>query len=277
MTKKNQALVAARKVIRTVSFNRASSIRLIFLLAGILSFVFAVLVDSQILAFIGLGLTFWGALFFFITPLRYVDGSLLGVTAISSYQTLNRIIGDLNVADYGYYIPPFPKNAYLPDHLKGLKELVVFVPRSGDEEMPSIEEMAKGRFLLKKPKGILIVPPGAGLLSRIENQFHTDFSNMDLNVLGEVLPRYILENFGLAEELELSFQENLVDVKVNGSLYRDLYSNQTDLKSLNVLGCPIISTVACALAKATGKIVAVQKLQFLQNGQIKAECNIIKR
>jgi hypothetical protein len=270
-------LEAAQKVIRNVPITSPRFIRLILLLAGILSFVSAVFANSQILAFIGLGLTFWGALFFLITPLRYVEGSLLGTTAVSSYKTMNRMIKNLKLMDHGYHVPPFPENAYLPDHLKGLKEIVVFVPESNDAETPSIEEMAEGKFLLENPKGILVVPPGSGLLSRIEDDFKIDFTKMSVTDLCEILPRFILENLGLAEEMELSFQEERLDVKVAGSLYKGLYSDEAILRSVRILGCPIISAVACALAKATGKFVAVQNLQVLTNGQVKAECNIIQR
>ena len=232
--------------------------------------------NSQILAFIGLGLTFWGALFFLITPFRYVEGSLLGSTAIPSYQTINRIIRDLKCTDHGYHIPPFPKKAYLPNHLKGLKEMTVFIPTIDDAQTPSIEEMAESKFLLKHPQGVLVISPGAGLLGKIENDFKIDFTNMDLSNLCEVLPRFILDNLGLAMEMDMDVQENLVYVKILGSIYKDLYSNEADLKSINIIGCPIISAVACALAKATGKSVTLQKLQVLPNGQIEAQCNIIQ-
>lgn len=267
---------APRKALRAVLSTRARAIGSILLLVGVISFVSAVLMNSQILAFIGLGLTFWGALLFLITPLRYVEGSLLGSTAFPSYQTINRMVKDLKITDHGYHVPPFPKNAYLPDHLKGLKEMIVFIPASNDAQMPSIEEMAESKFLLKNPQGVLVIPPGAGVLSKIENDFKTDFTNMDLNNLCEVLPRYILDNLGLAKEMDMDLQENFVNVKVFGSLYKDLYSNEANLKSISILGCPIISAVACALAKATGKSVTLQKVQVFPNGQIEAQCIIIQ-
>ena len=268
---------AGLKRLRVTSIRSAHLIRLVLLFAGILSFILAVIVNSQILTFIGLGLIFWGALFFFVTPQRYVDGSLLGSSTLSSYQTISRIVRDLKVKSRGYYIPPFPRNEYLPDHLKGLKEMVVFVPEETNVEIPSIEEMAEGKFLLKNPKGILIVPPGAGILNRIESQFSVDFNNMDFAALRELLPRFILEKFGLAEELDLSINENLVDMEVAGSVYKDLYSNDLNLESVSIFGCPIISAVACVLAKATGKAVTLNKLQFSPNNQIKAQFTIISR
>ena len=262
----------ALKEFRDVASTRAHAIRSVLLVLGIISFVFAMLANSQILAFIGLGLTFWGALFLLITPLRYVEGSLLGSTAVSSYKSLDRILRDLAPSDYSYHIPPLPGNINPPNHLKGLTEKVVFVPRHNDVEMPSIEDMSKGRFLLKNPKGILIVPPGAGLLTKIENDFKTDFYNLGLSTLCEFFPSFILEKLGLAEEMKMISQGNVVDVKVIGSLYSELYNSDTNLKSISVFGCPIISATACAIARATGQIVTIQKLMAFPNGQIEAQC-----
>jgi hypothetical protein len=269
-------LETALKVLRDIASKRTHAIRSVLLVLGIISFVLAMLANSQILAFIGLGLVFWGALFFLITPLRYVEGSLLGSTAVSLYQSLDRMLRDLALSDHGYYIPPLPGNINPPNHLKGLTEKVVFVPESNDVEIPSIEEMSKGRFLLKNPKGILVVPPGAGLLAKIEKGFKTDFYNLGLPALCDFFPSFILEKLGLAEEMKMIFQGNVVEVKVIGSLYRDLYSSGTNLKSISVFGCPIISATACAIARATGQIVTVQNLVAFPNGQIEAQCVTIQ-
>ena len=276
MQREIRNLEVVQKTLITDRPTRVHTIRLILLALGILSLVFSVLATSQILAFIGLGLAFWGALFFSITPRRYVEGSLLGSTAVSSYQSLDRILKDLTLSDHSYYIPPLPKNINPPDHLKGLTEMVVFVPLSNDNELPSMEEMSRGKFLLNNPKGILIAPPGAGLLAKIENDFKTDFYNLGLSALSEIFPRFILEKLALAQEMKMTFQGNVVDLKVVGSLYGDLYSNGTNLKSVSVFGCPIVSAAAGAIARATGQIVTVQKVLALSNGQIEARCIAIQ-
>jgi hypothetical protein len=154
--------------------------------------------------------------------------------------------------------------------------MTVFIPAIDDAQTPSIEEMAESKFLLKHPQGVLIISPGAGLLNKIENDFNIDFTNMDLSRLCEVLPGFILNNLGLAVGMEMDIRDNLVNVRIQGSIYKDLYSKEADLKSINITGCPIVSAVACALAKATGKSVTLQKLQVLPDGQIEVQCNIIQ-
>ena len=77
-------------------------ISIMFLIPGILSLAFSITSNSQVLAFIGLGLTFWGALFLFVRPLRYVEGSLLDSISISTYTTIDRAVKDLKAKGKGY-------------------------------------------------------------------------------------------------------------------------------------------------------------------------------
>ena len=260
--KRSEDLKSTRRLGTAVS----SRIGIAFLASGISSLVFSVYSESQILAFIGLGLTFWGVLFFLLTTLRYVEGSLLNSTAVASYSTIDRIIKDVKYTGKGYYIPPYPKDVYLPDHLKGLKDTVVFISAENDAVMPSIEEMAEGKFLVEKPKGMLVAPPGLGLLTQIEKEMNVDYTKIGLSELCEVLPRVILENFGLAKDIIMTLEENQVNLKILDSIYKNLYSAENNLKSISVLGCPIASTVACVLAKVSGKAVAIQKHKVSPDG-----------
>jgi hypothetical protein len=254
----------------------SGKIGLAFIVPGTLALIFSVMNYSNILAFIGLGLTFWGALFFFVRPVRYVKSSLLDSAATSIYTTIDRIINDLKFKGKSYYIPPYPKEVYLPEHLKGLKEPVVFI--SADTGgMPSIEELAKSKFLLENPKGICIAPPGLGLLTQFEKELRKDITKLQLSELCESLPPIIVENLQLAKELELASEDNQVSLTIFDSTYKNLYTAEEKLKSIHYLGCPIVSAIACTIAKATGKMITIQKDSISPDGQtIKVWYSIIQ-
>jgi len=245
----------------------SGKIGIIFIIPGALSLILSVVNNSPVLAFIGLGLTFWGALFFFIRPIKYVKSSLLDSTAISSYSTIDRIVKDLKYKGKSYYIPPYPKEVYLPEYLKGLKDMIVFISADSDAGMPSIEEMAKTKFLLENPKGILAAPPGLGLLTQFEKELRRDITKLELSELCESLPQLILENFQLAKEIEMKTEKNQVHVKIFDSIYKNLYSREQNLKSAHFLGCPLVSAIACAIAKTTGKIVTIHRDRISPDGQ----------
>ena len=251
------------------NINRIPSgkIGMAFIIPGVAALIFSILKDSQILAFIGLGLTFWGALFLFIKPVRYVKGELLRSTSLSSYLTIDRIIKDLKFKGKSYYIPPYPKDVYLPEYLKGLKEMTVFISASRSSSIPSIEEMAKSKFLLKNPNGICISPPGLGLLIQFERELGTDLTKMDLDSFLEALPPLITENIHLAKQADIKRKNGELVLRISNSIYSDLYTKEK-LKSVYLLGCPLVSSIACAIAKSSGKVVTIDKSKVSPDGQL---------
>lgn len=226
---------------------------------GALLLLYSTIATSTIIAFIGLSLTFWGILFLFARPTKFVRSEILDSTAISFYETIDRAIDDLNYTGKSTYIPPYPKEAYLPEHLKGLKELVVFIPAKDAASMPPIEELAKSQFLVKNPKGICITPPGSGLVSLFENELKISFTEVDQASLYDGLQRIIVDNLELATNFEIETENKLIHAKITHSVYKNLYSKKRMLKSVYAVGCPLTSAVACALAKTTGKPVNIVK------------------
>ncbi|MEM2440281.1 MAG: hypothetical protein QW493_03595, partial [Candidatus Bathyarchaeia archaeon] len=197
----------------------------------------------------------------------YVHSSLVDSTALPIYKTIDRIIVDLKYGGKSYYIPPYPKEVYLPDYLKGLKDPVVFI--SADTGgMPSIEELAKSKFLLKNPNGICVAPPGLGLLAQFERELRRDLAKFQLTELCETLPSIIVEGLELAREVEMRIEaDGQVYIKMLDSTYKNLYSLEENLKSVHLLGCPIASAIACALAKVSGKMVMILRDNMSADGK----------
>ncbi|MEM3797769.1 MAG: hypothetical protein QXY74_04960, partial [Candidatus Bathyarchaeia archaeon] len=132
--------------------------------------------------------------------------------------------------------------------------------------VPSIEELAKSKFLLANPNGVCVAPPGLGILEQIEKELRKDTAKLQLAELCETIPIIIVENLQLAKEAEMKIEDNSVNLKISDSVYKSLYIDE-NLKSVYLLGCPIASAVACALAKASGKAVTIQKVNASIDGQ----------
>ena len=145
--------------------------------------------------------------------------------------------------------------------------MIIFISADSGAGTPSIEEMAESRFLLENPKGICMAPPGSGLLTQFEKEIRTDITKLKLTELCESLPPLILENLQLAKEIEMKAEENQVHLKIFDSIYKNLYSREQNLKSVHFLGCPLVSAIACAIAKTTGKIVTIDKDSLSPDGQ----------
>ena len=250
-----------RSQLQALSHRSATRISVVFAVPGILAIVYSIISQSHVLAFIGLGLTFWAALFYLVRPIAYVRGSLLSTTATTYYQTIDRIIRDLNCKGKPIYFPPYPKGAYLPQHLKGLKEIITFIPADNNQAAPSIQEMATSKFITKNPRGVILIPPGSSFLDQFEMLLRTDITKMTLEDLSISLPQLILENLQLAKEIEIKTENNIITLKTTESVYKTLYRDET-LNSVRLLGDPLVSAVVCTFAKATGKQVTIQTLNI---------------
>jgi len=237
----------------------SSKIGVGFLVSGVLVLSASFVASSTILAFIGLGLTFWGGLFLFTRPVKFVRSTILDFTAVSSYTTIDRITEDLNYKGKPIYIPPYPKEAYLPEYLKGLKEMIVYITAEDTVAMPTIEEIAKKQFFLTNPKGICIAPPGYGLINLFEKEFKAELTQIDMDRLYSILPAIIVNDLELAKELKINPENDLIHVEIVESVYKGLYSSEQGFKSIHSIGCPLTSAIACALAKTTGKPVTLVK------------------
>ncbi len=231
-----------------------------FFVAGVLFLVASFLYELQIAAFIGLGFTFWGAIFTLTRRGKYVESSLLDSTAKSAYSTLDRMINDLKYITQAYYIPSYPQDANLPDYLKNLKDPLVFLSDVFSGKA-SAEDIVAGKFLASKSPGVFITSPGSGLMVQMERHLQLDFSKIPLHELCTLLPQCSSEILNITKTLDMKAVDNGVALKATGILYESLYKPKA-MRSVTLLGCPVVSAVACALAKNTGKTVVIQKQEI---------------
>jgi hypothetical protein len=250
-----------KKQLQAMNKKNITRIALIFGVTGALSLVLSVRSGSQPLAFIGLGLIFWAALFFLVRPVTYVRGSIVSVTAVTFYATIDRIVNDLKYKGQGLYIPSYARNAQLPEQLKGLKDPIVFISKDADPSPPSIEEIASSKFMTEKPKGVCLTPPGSSLLDLFENLLDKDLSRMSLEDLTLSLPKLILDNYQLATRIDMKIKDKEIHLVTVDSVYNTLYGTK-QLGSVRSLGDPLTSAVACAIAKVTGRQVVIQSISL---------------
>jgi len=233
--------------------------------AGALLLVASVVASSEILTFMGLGLTLWGVLFLFVRSTKFVRISILNAAATSPYITLDRIIAELNYKGKPIYIPPYPKDTYLPEHLTGLKDMVIFISAKDSATMPNLEEMAKKRFMVKNPEGICITPPGYSLVNLFEKELEVDLTKIDKDSFYEDLPIVITNNLELASNLEIKEEKQGIYVKITDSVYKHLYSKKQNIKTIHSIGCPLTSAITCALTIKTGKPITITKSKISPN------------
>ena len=125
--------------------------------------------------------------------------------------------------------------------------------------------MAAGKFSSAKNQGVFVTAPGSGIMAQIEKQLQIDLSKVSLQELSEMFPKCLTEIFTLAKTAEITMIQDGATFKATGILYESLYKPEIKFKSVLLLGCPVVSSVAAALAKASGRTVVINE-QTLTSG-----------
>ena len=222
---------------------------------GGLSLTLSVVFTSTVLAFIGLGLTFWGALLLFIRPRHYVRSDLMDSTALSSLTTIDRMITSLGYTQKGVYIP-----------VDNAEKAVVFIPAQPLKKIPNLDLVGKQTFL-KDPEGIAMVPPGLALANLFERELKVKFSDWSLEKMVEQLPRLLIENLEMVQDCTIKIDGDKVDFTFVESVYSEFCSRLRDsTKVCSSLGCPMCSAMACVLAEVTHRPVEFDKDKYTTDG-----------
>jgi hypothetical protein len=218
-----------------------------FLLAiGLVTLIGSVLVASTILAFIGLGLAFWGLLAFFVQPQRYVKPDLMSATALSSLRTVDKMLIGIGYSEKGVYIPA------------GKEKVVVFVPSEPFSRIPE-GSAVEGKTVLESPQGILMVPPGLALASLIEKKLGFALKNAGVEAVVQSLPKVLTEDLEIARDVDVSVMGDRVEFKLVDNIYADFCREVQETSRRCGLGCPMCSALACILAVASGKPVLFEE------------------
>ena len=176
------------------------SIRLVsfFILAlGLIALAISIVYASSILAFIGLGLIFWGSLTLYITTEKYVKQTLLDPSIIPSLTNLNQILTELKYQGKPIYLPL--------KYLKDFETTKIYIPKNKNTKLPTPEEIQQqeNKTFLKNPGAALIIPPGLSLSKLFEKTLGTTFTKVDLEYLQQNLPKLFIEDLEIAENLEI--------------------------------------------------------------------------
>jgi len=76
----------------------------------------------------------------------------------------------------------------------------------------------------------------------------------------------------------MNIEDNKIQVKITGSIYNDLCNEVRKLSNTcSSFGCPLCSSIAVALTRATGKPVLIENIEVTDNGKtIEAHYRLIE-
>jgi hypothetical protein len=198
-----------------------------------------------------------------VRPSKYVKENLLRKTTEPSLVSLNQIITKLGYKGKGVYLPP--------KYLKDFESSKVFISAQRDIKLPSPEQTQneEDEMFLKNPEGMLVIPPGLELARLFEEKLGTSFARVDLQQIEQKMPRLLIEDLEIAQNARIETANNIVHVKIENSIYKNMCKEAKKFSNMcSLLGCPLCSAIACALAKATGKLIIIEENQTSEDGKI---------
>jgi hypothetical protein len=234
-----------------------TSIRLVislFLANGITALVMSIYISSRTLALIGLGLVFWGAIFLYIEPKKYVQVGLLNSTLSSAIMTVDQLISAMNYCGTAVYLPS--KYSTEPRKEK------VFINWGKGARIPKPHEVTNNQILVDNPLGLYVTPPGLGLTNLYEDEMGIRFSQIGLDDFTKSLPKVFAEDLEIAESLEIERKGDSVRFLITKHVYADLCQKNTSADCDRSLYCPLCSSIAIALSRVYKKPIVINQLKI---------------
>jgi hypothetical protein len=265
-----------RRALRSPSV-RAKFLGLFFMGIGAYLMLFK---KDPVLTRIGFGAVFIGAFTFIIIADKAVPKKLNDAQMLSNMELLYSLTTNLKLKGNGIYIPARGKlskeRVFIPTqekptyHLPKLNDEMVFIPEIKDD-MVKFNRKGTGKNNSNPNQttdlGGLFIPPGLELLDTYEKEIGIKVKNIDINELDQYL-KVMIHGLDLVNDLSIKKDNGKnVRVKIKHSGYKEICTQVTkDMGKLSEqTGCPICSSVLCAVTRSLGKEVRILQAESKEN------------
>ncbi len=224
----------------------------VLLLTGILTLALSILYSSSTPAFVGLGLIFWGAILSYVRDPDSKQAKLTEAALDPSLATLDQLVREMGFAGPAFYLPP--------RYFKDPEATKVLILKQKQDRFPTPREIQNQETQPQTPNSpfLQFKPPGAGLLNLFERTLNTSFTRTDLTYVQRTLPRLLIEDLEMADNVKIEVAGRIVRVIIENTMFRTDTAHR-DADANPHIGSVLASAIACVLAKATGQSIAATK------------------
>ncbi len=250
-------LYGARK--RNAEVTAIKLVSPILVAIAVVAIAFSIILTNSILAFIGIGLFFWGLIFVYVRTDDYVKRAIMDSMISSQKLILDQFLKQSSFTGKPIYLPP--------KYFKDAETSKVYIPRDTGSPLPPLEFVKKqeSQLFITSPSGILLTPSGIGLLKLFEEQLETSFTKVNLQYLQQELPALLIENLEIVQNFEMQIENRKITIELTNSIYTSSSATPEHLKTEPEKENPITSAIACSLTKATGQPIRIEKTQIGTN------------
>ncbi|MGH9921774.1 MAG: hypothetical protein ACRD38_03380, partial [Nitrososphaerales archaeon] len=208
--------------LRMLRYRGTSIISIMLMCTGGSSLVLSYLYSSLILTFIGLGLTLWGAIIAYVLPSRHVPEKIIAPMVLHTIRTLDDLLANIGYKGRTVF--------YYPRHENGPGQGHVFIPYE-KTQVPHNHGKFEGT-LHNDSEGISIVAPSQGLVDLFERELKVNFADVDLYYMQENLPRLLIEDLKLVDDLLIESDKDVIRARIVGRSSAEICDSVNKLTKL---------------------------------------------
>jgi hypothetical protein len=227
---------------------------LVLLGGGVGALIVSLWYAQTLVAYIGLGLILWGGILSYVKSGRYVKHDLLNTTTMPSLTALSNLIHELGLKGQPLYLPP--------RYLRDVDASRVYIAREQTKTLPRPADVhdQERAFYVATAEGMIFDPPGVELTRLFERAVKTSFAEIELQDFRRTFSTAAIEHLELAGSVAMQVNGNELVVRLGKTPYATMCQRSKELPHISgLVGCPLCSAIACALAKTTGKLVYIAK------------------
>lgn len=198
--------------------------------------------NPSLLALTGLSLIFWGVLFLYLTPYRHVHARVVDASVMPLYRVIDPLLTQLDYRGHPVYVQT------------GSGDVKVRIPKQ--------EHLAVDGPARVTDDALLLTPPGADFAELYERQGRLRYADLD-HVQARLSS--VLNEMDLARRVEIRSDGALLDVTLIDPLLTAFCRDLDAHSPVAAIGCPLCSSVAVALVRATGAPLTLERCQLSRN------------
>jgi hypothetical protein len=232
--------------------NPMNNIGYFLLLIGLILFLFATITSSHIPAFIGMALTFWGALLTYIKPTQFVSKKIMDSIIPDLLSNINRFVNGRKFNGTPIFFPL--------GNLERIENVVLCIPESDRDPLPSLQQLSMDDPFIKNPPAIKLRPIGLRLSKLMEDSFQIESSPVNSSGLKKNLHEILIEDLEITESFEMKATGSIIQVEIGKTIFDEIvkeFINDFHYYTQN----PIVSAIACILARLNKSPIIIEKIR----------------
>jgi hypothetical protein len=208
--------------------------------------------SSVILTFIGLGLTLWGLLLFYISQPRSIPRKVFDVLSFSMLRSIDAIVGELYHGESVVHFYDANRN--------GLAQGYIYFAHKPNGAVQNYVQLNSQEISKNDLDGTFILSPSQGLLDLFEKELNVNLANIDFPFLERKLPDILVEELKLVDYFLIEGNDDTFAIQFSGEPSVHLCRLINEKSEIGYrIGCPVCSVLALALSKSTGRPIRIKQ------------------